>query len=239
VGAVTFAAGWFVPDSQQVLFALGGTGLFAGILTAFLTPERYIASRVGGDVYTSLAENLAAMVGELGLTDIHVYFPKEEAGSGTVSLYIPQHTDFKLPSAEELDEVFVVSDDESARGISLRPSAGDLLADFTTTGSTGLENQPSLLAAQLADGLREGYGLVDDISHQVDAQDGQGTFAVAGGTFGPVDRFDNPVSSFLAGGLALGLWRPVTVEVTEHSGSDFEHVVTCRWSTEDGSSIPN
>ena len=239
VGAATFAAGWFVPTAREVLFALGGTGVFAGILVVFLTPDRYIAATVGGDVYASLAANLSAMVGELGLTDVHVYFPREGTGVGTVSLFVPQHADFSLPAAEELDEVFVVSDDETARGISLSPSAGALLADFTTTGSTGLEDQPVLLATQLADGLREGYGLVDDVSNEVDVAGGQATFAVSGGAFGPVDRFDNPVCSFLAGGLALGLWKPVTLEVTEHGGSDFDHVVTCRWSTDDGWSAPN
>lgn len=238
VGIALFAIGWYVPGSRDVLFALGGTGVFAGVLLAFLTPESYIPASVGGDVYAALATNQVAMLGELGLTDRRIYVPREVQGTGTASLFVPQRDDFSLPSAAALEDLFVVSDDGTGHGVSLRPSAGELIEDLATTGSAGLEDRPGRLAVQLADALREGYGLVDGVAHDVHADGGRASFTVVGGALGPADRFDDPVSSFLASGLAVGLGRPVTVEVTPYEGRGFDHVVTCRWSTADEWSVP-
>lgn len=237
-GVVALAAGWYLPDTREVLFVLGGTGLFAAILVVFLTPERYVPASVSAGVYTALSANLAAMVGQLGLTDVRVYVPREAPGPGTVSLFVPLRTDFELPPTEALEDPFVVAGEEAARGVSLRPSAGDLLEDFATTESSGFLTGPEPLAEQLADGLVSGYGLVDDVAHEVDADGGRADFAVSGALFGPVDRFDDPVSSFLAGGIALGQWRPVSVAVSAHGGDDYDHVVTCRWSTDEASPAP-
>ena len=47
VGVVALAGAALFPDVRTVLVALGGTGVFAAVLTYFLTPERFVAASVG------------------------------------------------------------------------------------------------------------------------------------------------------------------------------------------------
>jgi len=51
VGLIGLAAGAVFVEARTVLIALGATGVFAGVLTYFLTPERFIAASVSGGVY--------------------------------------------------------------------------------------------------------------------------------------------------------------------------------------------
>src|SRR5699024_5189946 len=73
VGLLATLGGVALPDSRTVLFALGGTGLFAAALTRYLTPEQFISASVGEGIYGSLAATEAALVAELGLQDERLY----------------------------------------------------------------------------------------------------------------------------------------------------------------------
>jgi hypothetical protein len=85
VGALAVLGALALPQSRDVLFALGGTGSFAGVLTYYLAPERFVAAETGERVYAAFAATGAQLVGELGLRDDRVYAPARGAGAGNAS----------------------------------------------------------------------------------------------------------------------------------------------------------
>lgn len=228
VGVLTFVGGGVVVGAQTVLFALGGTGVFLGVMIYFLTPERFISASVGEAVYTSLARNASRMVAELGLEDEWVYVPLErdtEHGTGgKVTLFVPRHADYDVPETEELAGLFVVTDDGGRRGVAFRPTAADLYGEFVTAGGAKQDSDPSTLATELSDSLVEQFELVERATV---AETGPGRVAVrvSGSAVGRVDRFDHPVASLLGVGLARAVENPVTVEVTPVE--DGAYVVSC------------
>lgn len=230
VGAVATLGGVAFPDARTVLLALGGTGVFAAVLTYYLTPEQFISASVGEGVYGALAATEAALVTELGLHDERLYLPGPDApGETSVRLFVPQRADYELPAPSALGSVFVVTDSETERGLALHPSGGPLFAEFRRTLSGELSDEPGALAAQLADALVEQFELVRSATPESDDEGGRVTVAVDGSAYGALDRIDHPVASFLGVGLAAGLDRSVSVETRAIDGDRADYLVTCSW----------
>lgn len=222
LGLLAIAGGALLPTARTVLFVLGAIGLFGAVLTTYLTPERFVAASVGKAVYGSFADNEAALAAELGLADDYRYVPTGLARG--VRLFVPQAGTDGVPAVGDLQATLVATDD--AVGLALDPSGADLLREFVASLGGDLESTPDALAAQLAEALTEQFELVGRATPDADAADGRVTVAVADSAYGRVDRFDHPVASFVATGLARGLDRPVDLDVTD--GGD-EWIVTCRW----------
>jgi len=177
-------------------------------------------------VYATLADNEAALVGELGLTDVRVYVPVSGVEE-PVRLFVPHETAYDLPAAESLAEQTVLAGDPETRGIALAPSGTRLLAALDDALRGSLADEPAELAAQLCDALLEQFELVDSADPEVDPDGTNCRVAVSGSVYGPLDQFDHPVVSLLATGFAAGLSVPVTTEVT--TDTDGASVVTLRW----------
>lgn len=231
VGAAAAVGALLVPTAQTVLFALAGIGLFAALLTYYLTPERFIAADVGERIYTALMENEAGVVRELGLTDDRLYVPHE---TETVRLFIPQHSAFKLPASGDLESTLVITDDKHERGVSFTPTGRTLFDEFERTISGPLGSTPNELSSQLTDALVNVFELVDTATAEVDGDGGRMTVAVTDSAYAVDDGVDHPVVSFLATGLAVGLQTPVQTEVTttHEEDGDVDFRVTCRWDVE-------
>ena len=238
VGVLAAVGGLLFPDARTVLFALAGTGLFAGVLTYYLTPERFLAAGVGHDVYRALADAGDRLVDELGLADHRLYVPSD--GLQTAWLYVPQRDAYATPDEHDLESLFVVGEDrdDRSRGLSLYPTGGALFDRFEEGLSGSLAEAPGSLATQLADGVVEGFELATSVRADVsrpDQADESGadesrivvSFGVTDPTIGSLERFDHPVSSFLAVGLASGLDAPVEVDTTPAEGDRADYVVTC------------
>lgn len=225
-GAVVF------PDSRTVLLALGGTGVFAGLLTVFLTPEQFIPARVGELVYAALATNEAAIVADLGLADPRVYVPTDDPDDPVV-LFVPQHEHYAVPDGDDLGDVFVVTGEERTRGLSLEPTGRALFDEYERALGGPSSDDPVSLAGHLADALVEQFELADSarVDAEMDDGDGRVTVAVSGSAYGAVDRFDHPVASLFAVGIVDALDEPVTVEVAPGENR-VEYTVTCRWPVE-------
>jgi hypothetical protein len=231
VGTVAVLGGALFPDSRTVLFALGGTGVFAAVLTYYLTPEQFIAAEVGEGVYSALAETGSALIEELGLQDEEIYVPgPETADDPAVRLFVPQHTEFTLPDSEALDSMFVITDAESERGVAVHPTGGPLFREFERTLSGDLHDETDLLAEQLSDGLVEQFELVESATPEIEGSDERVSVGLSGSAYGSVDRFDHPVASFLGVGFAAGLDCPVTVETTTVDDDRADYLVTCSWA---------
>jgi hypothetical protein len=224
VGLVGFAGGAIFPSGRTVLWALGGTGVFAGVLTAYLTPERFVAATFSERVYETLAENEHEVVDALGLADERVYVPVADPTlvDPPVYLYIPQSAMAPLPSTDDLASVFVVGEGDTARGVAFRPTGTALFEAFERGLSGPVPADPGAVLSRLADALVEQFEFADAVDPALDTDGGRATVAVRGGTYGSVGRFDHPVTSLLAVGLAVGLDRPVTVDV---DATDAETVV--------------
>ncbi|WP_306059817.1 hypothetical protein [Natronococcus wangiae] len=233
IGLVAIATGIAFPGSREVLVALGATGLFGGLLTYYLTPGQFVAASVGERVYAAWAENGAAIASELGLRDERVYLPDD--GSATARLYVPLHAAYEPPT--DYGGPIVLEEDE--RGLVLTPTGATLFEELRRVLPGDLASAATPLAAQLCDGLVEQFELAGSADADVDPADGRVTVAISDSAFGAVDRFDHPIGSFVAVGLAVGLERPVTLEV-DPGDERADWLVTCRFdaqTADDGAAI--
>lgn len=226
LGALAVAGAAAFPGVRTVLLALGGTGLFGALLTYYLTPERFVGATVATGVYRALAGNLEAIAAELELSDAAVYIRVD--GDPPARLYVPEQPPAVagVPDADTLRDTFVVTPEH--RGLSLRPTGGPLAAEFRDATTT-VPDAPGALVRAASEALVEQFELVD--AADPDVGDGRATIRVADSTYGPVDRLDHPVASFLATTLATTLADPIELDVTPDG--DGEYLVTCRWDTID------
>lgn len=235
VGLVAIAAGAAFPGSRTVLVAIGSTGVFGGLLTYYLTPERFLPAAVGERVFEASAQNWSAIAAELGLADDRVYVPVEGVsgpGRPVVRLYIPQHAEYELPDDESLSSTFVAVEHERARGVSMHPTGAPLFREFDRAFAGDLADTPGPLARQLADGIVEQFELARSATTDVDPEVGRLTIGIRDSAYGAIDRFDHPVASFVAVGTATALGTPVTV-VTSTGDDRADFLVTCTWPESD------
>lgn len=224
LGITAALAGVVLETAQNVLFALGGTGVFAAILIYYLVPGQFVAAGTGERVYAPLADTMAAIATELGLRKERLYVPSSE-NDLPVYLYIPADTDHEIPSPNR--GPIVTGEDD--HGLVLQPTGGALFREFRYALSDGLARTPDRLAAQLADGIVEQFELA--AVADPDGTDGRVTVGIVDSAFGDVDRLDHPIASFFACGLAVGLEQPVSLEVAD-GGSRYDWLVTCRWEVD-------
>jgi hypothetical protein len=237
-GLIAVVGATLLDSARTVLITVGGIFLFAAILVRFLPPERRVRAAIGEGVYTDLVANEAALVEAYGLQDTQVYIPRNGASGSTTDdppawLFVPRHASYGLPEENELGSLLVASDIEWRRGLSFRPTGGGLFDQFTSMLDGETSDSPAELAEQLADRLIEGLELADRVVPDVRSTQQRVAFEIANSAYGPVDRFDHPVQSFLAIGFAKGLDCPILAETTTADDSRFDYVVTCRWETID------
>lgn len=224
VGMFTFLAGLLLPDGREVLFVLGATGLFGGVLTLYLTPTRFVAADVGERVYTAMTANYTEIADHLGLTGTQVYLPGENRAA---HLYLPQSTEYERP---DLDEGPFVAH-PSRRGLLLEATGALLFDEFERTVTGPVATRPDQLATQLAEAVVEQFELADGIDADIDRANTRLTFRVTGSALGDVDRIDHPLASFLASGCAAALETPVILDV-ESTTERADWLVTLRWDSE-------
>lgn len=237
VGAALF------PPVQEVLLALAGIGLFSAVLVYFVTPERFVAASIGESVYGAHARSVTDLIADLGLKDISVYVP---VGAQETRLFVPQHTDYRIPAEDDLEDMFVIPDDERRRGISLHPTGSDLFGELKRTTPGELADDPTELGRQLTDALVEVFELVDSANvtqaSRIDDEagsrlpgpddaeaEGQVTIGVTGDVYGDGTTIDHPVMSIVACGLARELSKPVVADVITASDLEVDYLVTFQW----------
>lgn len=232
VGVVALAGAVAFPDSRTVLLALGFTGLFGAVLSYFLTPERFVSAETGERVYTASARTGDLLVGELGLRDVRVYAPAPGGDDSPVRLFVPSASDYRVPDVAELAHLFVVTDDARERGVSLHPTGGLLYREFESAVADEATEAPAAAARQLADAVVEVFELAESASPDVDESGGRLAVGVTDSAYGPVDRFDHPVASLIAVGMAATLGVPVTAEVTATPDGRADYLITCEWDAD-------
>lgn len=230
LGVVALLAALALPEDRSVLFALAGVGLFGAVLLRYLTPNRFVHPAAGESLYAAFAATSEELIAELDLRDERVYVPTatDSQENASVRLFVPSRSDFVIPDDGELATLFVDSDNGRVEGISVEPSGRRLHHEYRHTVSNDIAEGTVSLAEQLTDGLINQFELVDDASPE--AEDGRLRVSITDCAYGPADRFDHPVPSFLAVGLATRLDVPVTADVA--TVDEEEYVVTCTWNEE-------
>ena len=229
LGVAGLAGGVFFPPVRETLVVLGAIGLFTAVVTRYLSPEQFIPVGVGSAVFEPHAANHDALVDELGLQDTRVYVPDAEREA--VRLFVPEHRAYTVPDPESLRDTFVITGDETTRGVAFAPSGAGLYDEFERSRDGPLGDDPTTVARQSTDALVELFELVDTATAETDAEDGRLTVRVTGCRFASAETFDTPVASFLGVTVAHGLDTPVTVAVTPDDENEF--AVTCRWDAVD------
>lgn len=219
IGGVAGLGGLLFVSARDVLFVLAAIGLFGGLLTYYLMPERFVAADVAERVYEPLAANEADLAADLGLSDEYVYLPDGREAT----LFLAQDADAPLPNPEAIEGPLHVTDE--TRGLALAPTGSRLFTEFDRTLSGPLGDSPGAIARQVTDALVETFELVDSTDFDLDAEDGRLTVACRGSAY--PEAFDTPPASLLAVALAVGLERPVRAETAPAEEADF--TVTCRW----------
>jgi hypothetical protein len=220
VGLLGIAGGVVFTAARTVLFALGGTGIFAGVLTYFITPERFISAEIGGRLFEAVRADREAMIDELGLRGEPVYVPGDE-----VRLYVPRDADAPLPEPLADLDLFVVPDDPTTGGVAFHPTGVPLFDEFSDTTDQPLGARPQSAAPVIADALVEVFELADSAESAVDTDTQRITFEIRGAGLGDPTAIDHPISSFLGVSLVEALAEPVEITVTD----DEPLTVTCRY----------
>jgi uncharacterized small protein (DUF1192 family) len=235
-GGLAAGGGLVFPGLRATLFGLAGIGGFIAILVYYLTPQRVATATVGERADATRAQLEAAISADLGLQDTYVYVPTlaDDPVGGAARLFVPLHTTYTVPEPEALGSVFVVDSADQTRGVSLPPTGALLLAECRQTMIDDLATTPDALLEQLTEALVAGFELAGDAVADVDATDGTATVGVRDSTFGAVDRFDHPLPSFVATGLAVGLQTPVERAVITTESADFDYVLTYMWDADAG-----
>lgn len=242
---------------REILVAFTGVGLFGAVLTYWIRPGATADADPAARVYAAHAATGAALARDLELADRHVYVPTDAADDGftPVHLVVPREgappevaarrpvfgvagveTDGgegnAVEQAPERDEIGTVRRERrqwppDATGIALYPTGAALLDTYERRSVGELTDEPTALGEQLATGVVGGLELADAVDAVVEADEGTATVTVRAPRFGPVTRFDHPVSSFLAVGFAHALDVPVTVGTTETDEGAYR--VTFEW----------
>lgn len=247
IGILGVGAGVGLSGTQSVLFAIGATGLFAGILTYYLTPERFIAADVGGQVAQAHTETLAGFIQTLGLSGTTVYVPTSMTATGRDTImFVPQIDPYEIPP--ELAPGVVSPTSSRERGIGIVPTGRGLYTEFNRAVSGQMPTEPVERSEQLSEAITEQFELAtnveadvatyktEDMDTETDAEtdDTQSerrrlTVSVTEPAFTTATTIDHPIASFTATVIAEGLSQPVECNIDQELDTGDTYQFTLSW----------
>jgi hypothetical protein len=238
VGLISAGAGVVFQGSQPVLFAIGATGLFAGVLTYYLSPTQFVAETIGDRLVEANAATLNAFVQTLGLSGTIVYVPTTNGSIQTeVVAFLPQSTEYTIPT--DITPGIIPDTDPAAQGVAIVPVGGLLLAEFTRALTGDRATDPDPLGEQLGEALTDQFELASTvrietaITGDTDSTDGvpagRLTIVCTDPVFAGATAFDHPIGSFVASGVATALDRPVELRVDADPTDEGTYQATISW----------
>ena len=166
VGLCSGGVGLLVPAAQRVLFAIGATGLFAGVMTYYLSPTQFVAATIGDRLVEANVATLNAFVQTLGLSGAVVYVPTPDTPSRTdVVAFLPQATTYTVPT--DLTPGIVPAEEPAGQGIATVPVGGLLLEEFTRALTGEIAREPAALGTQLGEAITDQFELAATVETDV------------------------------------------------------------------------
>lgn len=240
VGVVSIGAGGLLPASRRVLFAIGATGVFAGVMTYYLSPNRFVAATIGDRLIEANVATLTAFVHTLGLSGTIVYVPTTETTVQTdVLAFLPQSGSYTVPA--DLTPGVVTDVNPDAQGIATVPVGGLLLDEFTRALTADRATEPDALGEQLSEALTDQFELASSVEIETAVTGDTDTDTVPAGRLTVVGRnpvfatataFDHPIGSFVASGVATAVERPVELRVDQEPSDTDAYQATVSWEDE-------
>jgi hypothetical protein len=232
IGTVAVVSAILFPTIRSTLLVLGSIGLFGGVVTYYLTPERFVAAQTGDRIVAALDRSWQDLVAQLELAADRLLVPS--AGPNPARLFVPIEPitslhEQALPPREAMQSSFV-TDESGARGVSVVPAGADLYRTFEQETDRVEEETLPTHVETLSEALIEQFELATTIETDLEIADGEATVRLSGAAYGGPNRFDDPLASFLGVGIACYLDRPVAV-TTEPSDEDL--LVQYRWATDE------
>ena len=225
IGLFAGSLAFVFPSVREVLIVVSMTGLFAGLLTRFLDPNRHVALNVGRGIYTTIVQNEVDLVSQLSLSDARIYVATDDGPR----LFIPEVEDYNSTALDELSAgPLVVSDDASRSGLVFRPTGEALLDVVQDSSDDHFSSELSVIVETLSESVTDAIELTEHVESDVNAEDGRATFVARGVLYGDPTHFDHPLGSLFGSGLALALDTPVRVTVGE--AKQGATLVTCQWT---------
>lgn len=217
LGVLALGGAAVFPTQATVLIALGGTGLFAAMLTYYLTPERFVAVSVGERINKAHTRTVAALIDELGLSDERWYVPTPDQPE-YARLFVPQQADVEPPSS--VTDMLVISEEPDGRGLAVIPTGDGLYDHFVETVTGEPATDPTVVARQLADAIVESFELADAAGVDADREGGRVVIRVTEPVYGDLTDPDHPIISLLGVGIATSIGGPVRIAVADDDWSD-------------------
>lgn len=166
IGVFSGGVGLVVPTAQRVLLAIGATGVFAGVMTYYLSPTEFVAATIGDRLVEANVATLNAFVQTLGLSGTLVYVPTTDTPNRTdVITFLPQATAYIIPS--NLTPGIVPGADASEQGIATVPVGGLLLDEFTRALTGEMAREPAALGEQLGEAITDQFELAATVDTEV------------------------------------------------------------------------
>jgi hypothetical protein len=217
------------PDVTEILFILGGIGLYTAVLIWYLTPEEFSPHTVAEGIYEVVTRNRRDIIEQFDLSIEPTYVYTGDAEHAKV--FIPQQPNDHPPAPERITTTILTTDQNVCYGAAFVPCGLSLFEEFEQIRPDPLGETPETAVEQLLEGLTEGFGLIENPSFVLGDDANELELYVEDVPFGPVTRFDHPIVSFVAIGLAEALNASVAVEVESESdeSESSESEITYRW----------
>ena len=223
IGILALVGAAVLPGVRTILLALGGTGLFAAVMTLYLTPESFVPASIGEAISRTYSENIARLVADLGLSETRLYVSTSDGPR----LYLPQFAAYDLPTPEALATPFVTTANDRERGLALTPIGDHLFEEFERAHSGPVPDRPAPLARALTDAAIEQFELLDTASPDVDA--GRVAIGCGGARITPLSALDHPVTSLVAVGLTTQLDTPVDITTRTPDDERYDTLLLLTW----------
>lgn len=214
LGALAVMGEVLFPTVRELLLVIGAIGLFCGVVTVYVTPERVLTASV-----------TEALVDELGLQDDHLYVPAED-GLDSVRVFRPKHAQYEIP--DDVSSCFLIEADDRAKGIAVPSIGNSLYREFAQTAAIPEKPEPAELVGAVADGVVEQFELAETVDYELDG--GRLSVEVSGEEPSSVDRFDHPIVSLFA--VAVARHTGTVVECASVTPADSRFTLT--WTSESG-----
>ncbi|MDL0120018.1 hypothetical protein PNQ29_09785 [Halobacterium salinarum] len=209
LGIIAGLAAVLFPTLRQLLVVLSAIGLFGSVLTRYLTPERVVTANVGESIHAAHHKTISQLNDELGLAATQIYLPIGEQAR----LFIPKRQNYRLPKSTDL----FITNEDSARGITLPPTGDVLATDLQTTTPEMGDDTFSAVIEQAGDAAVEQFEIADAV-HLTTSDSDETTRAIVeitGVAFGELSELDHPVVSLIGTITARELDTPIRAEVTK------------------------